>query len=76
METKRIVKDCITGEEFLEDLEPELLAEMAQEAARLASLPTEEELAALAAAKEKTKAALLARLGITEEEAQLLLGGN
>jgi hypothetical protein len=28
------------------------------------------------AAKAATKAALLARLGITEEEAQLLLGGN
>lgn len=31
---------------------------------------------ALALAKKETKTALLGRLGITEEEARLLLGGN
>lgn len=39
-------------------------------------LVTDEAAQAAAAAKAAQKAALLERLGITEEEAQLLLGGN
>lgn len=51
-----------TGEEVIRDLTSEELAEAANVANNTVS-------------KEAAKTALLARLGITAEEAQLLLGG-
>jgi hypothetical protein len=59
-----------TGEEIIRNANAEELAQMeAYQAAQAA-------LAAELAAKAEQKAALLERLGITAEEAQLLLGGN
>jgi hypothetical protein len=64
--------NVITGEETITERD-ETAAEVK------ARLDREAEIAALTAAQAETAAArqaLLARLGITAEEAQLLLGGN
>jgi len=69
---KIIEKDfnVVTGEETIIDRE-----ETAAEAkARLDHAKAVAEAQAVAEAKAKARATLLARLGITEEEAQLLLG--
>jgi hypothetical protein len=62
--------NCETGETTVRDFTAE----------ELAAYKLDEELTAQqeiqAKAKEAAKAALLTRLGITAEEAQLLLGGN
>ena len=59
-----------TGEEIIRDANADELAQMeADQAAQAAQTAAE-------AAKAAEKAALLERLGITAEEAQLLLGGN
>jgi len=59
-----------TGEEIVRDANAEELAQMEIDAATNAAAQAEAE------AKATAKAALLERLGITAEEAQLLLGGN
>lgn len=67
---KKKIVDVLTNEEIVVDLTPEELLEV--EAAQAAA----EAAAARAAAKEAARAELLARLGITADEAKLLLGGN
>jgi hypothetical protein len=59
-----------TGEEIIRDANAEELAQMEADAAEATAQ------AAAEAAKAAEKEALLARLGISAEEAQLLLGGN
>jgi DNA-binding protein YbaB len=59
-----------TGEEIVRDANAEEIAQMQLDATNAAAKETEAE------AKAQAKAALLTRLGITAEEAQLLLGGN
>ena len=59
-----------TGEEIIRDANAEEIEEMEK------AKQYGEELKKAAAQKAADKAALLARLGITAEEAQLLLGGN
>ena len=59
-----------TGEEILRDMNAAELTQLAKEVAEREAIETAE-------AKAKAdKAALFAKLGITEEEAALLLGGN
>ena len=64
------IVNCETGEEIVRDANAEEIAQMEIDAADAAAKKAE------AIAKETAKAALLTRLGITAEEAQLLLGGN
>ncbi len=59
-----------TGEEIIRDANAEELAQMEIDAAKDAARKAEAE------AKATQRAALLSRLGITEEEARILLGGN
>ena len=70
--TKPQVKivNCETGEEIVRDATAEEIAQMQTQAENDAVAKAQAE------AKETAKADLLERLGITEEEAQLLLGGN
>jgi hypothetical protein len=67
--TKPQVKEynCETGEEIIRDANAEEIAQMEIDAQKLASEQAE------AQAKATQKAALLERLGITEDEARLLL---
>ena len=67
----RIEIDCSTGIESIIELTDVEVAEMAAQAAIAEERKAEEE--AAATAKAEAKAALLNRLGITAEEAQLLL---
>ena len=67
----RIEIDCSTGIESIIELTDAEVAEMAAQAAIAEERKAEEE--AQAAAKATAKAALLDRLGITAEEAALLL---
>lgn len=64
---KTIHHDLITGEVTITDYTPEQIAEVE---ARLATIQAEKEAAAKIAA---AKTALLEKLGITEDEAKLLL---
>jgi hypothetical protein len=66
----KLIVNCETGEETLRELNAEELAQQATDKATEAARQTEAE------AKESARQALLSRLGITQEEAQLLLGGN
>jgi DNA-binding protein YbaB len=70
--TKPQVKivNCETGEEIIRDANAEELAQMELDATNEAARKAEAEV------KAQAKAALLTKLGITAEEAQLLLGGN
>jgi hypothetical protein len=70
--TKPQVKivNCTTGEEIIRDANAEELAQMELDAANSLARKAEAE------AKATARAALLERLGITAEEAQLLIGGN
>ena len=70
--TKPQVKiiNCETGEEIIRDANAEELAQMEIDIAEAEATNAEAE------AKATAKAALLERLGITAEEAQLLIGGN
>jgi len=63
--TKVFIHDAATGEELLRDMTPEEMADL--EANKAAS-------EANAAAQTNAKTALLKKLGITAEEAALLLG--
>jgi hypothetical protein len=60
--------NCETGEEIIRDANAEELAQMEADQAAYATQ------AAAEAAKAAEKAALLTRLGITADEAKLLLG--
>ena len=70
--TKPQVKivNCETGEEIVRDATAEEIAQIELDATNAAAEKAE------AAAKESARQALLSKLGITQEEAQLLLGGN
>jgi len=70
--TKPQVKivNCTTGEEIIRDANAAEIAQIEIYAANAEARKAEAE------AKATAKADLLARLGITAEEAQLLLGGN
>jgi hypothetical protein len=70
--TKPMVKihNADTGEIVLREMNTKELAELKLHEAEVATKLQAE------TAKAAEKAALLAKLGITEEEAQLLLGGN
>jgi len=72
MTTKPQVKivNCETGEEIVRDATTEEIAQMEIDAAIGA------EAQAAANAKAAQRRAVLNRLGITEEEARILLGGN
>ena len=59
-----------TGEEIIRDANAEEIAQMEIDAANAATRQAE------AQAKAAQRQALLSRLGITEEEARILLGGN
>jgi len=67
----RIEINCETGVESIIELTDAEIAQMEADAAELAARQHEAE--AKAAADAEAKAALLAKLGITEDEAKLLL---
>jgi len=70
----KLIVNCETGETVERELNAEELAQQEiDEANYLAAKAIAD---AEADAKATAKAALLERLGITEEEAQLLIGGN
>jgi hypothetical protein len=69
--TTAIEVNCATGEVTERPLTTEELAQREADAQALAAAKHEEEVAAAAAAE--AKAALLAKLGITADEAKLLL---
>ena len=62
--------NCTTGEEIVRDATTEEIAQMELDADNIATARAEAE------AKATARAAILDRLGLTAEEAQLLLGGN
>jgi hypothetical protein len=64
------IVNCETGEEIVRDATVEEIAQMQLDAANAAARKAEAE------AKAAQRQALLNRLGITEEEARILLGGN
>jgi hypothetical protein len=66
----KTIINCATGETTERELNAEELAQAAIDEANSQALKAEAE------AKTATRQALLTRLGITEDEAQLLLGGN
>lgn len=70
--TKPIIKlvNATTGEEIEREMNAKELADWKKVIAE------KEALAAAEAVKAADKAALLSKLGITEDEARLLLGGN
>lgn len=72
MADTKIVVNCETGEVQEIELTAEEIATRTAEAAAYAAAEAERE--AEAQAKETEKAALLAKLGITADEAKLLLG--
>jgi hypothetical protein len=67
----KVIIDCSTGEVHEVELTTEEIQE--REDARIAYEAQKAEEATAAALKAEAKAGLLARLGITEEEAELLL---
>lgn len=67
----KVVIDCMTGEQSVVPLTAEELAQL--EADRAANAKAEAEAQAKAEADAIAKAELLAKLGITEEQAKLLL---
>ena len=69
--TTAIEVNCTTGEVVERPLTQDELAQREADAAAFAAKKHEEEVAA--AEKAEAKAALLAKLGITDEEAKLLL---
>jgi hypothetical protein len=66
----KLVINCETGETVERELNAEEIAQQVIDEAEIAVQQAE------AAAKESARQALLTKLGITAEEAQLLLGGN
>ena len=72
MADTKIIVNCETGEVTEMELTAEEVAQRTADAAAYAALEAEKE--AEAEAKATAKAALLTKLGITAEEAALLLG--
>lgn len=72
MADTKIIVNCETGEVTEVELTAEEVAQRTADAAAYAALEAEKE--AEAEAKATAKAALLTKLGITAEEAALLLG--
>jgi hypothetical protein len=72
MADKKIIVNCETGEVSEVELTAEEVAQRAADA--IAAAKAKAEADADAAAKATAKAALLAKLGINAEEAELLLG--
>ena len=73
METlTKIVVDCTTGEQSIVPLTDEEIAQREADAKAYEEAKTAEE--AELAAKAKARQAILDRLGLTEEEAKILLG--
>ena len=72
MAATKIIVNCETGEVTEVELTAEEVAQRTADAAAYAALEAEKE--AEAEAKATAKAALLTKLGITAEEAALLLG--
>ena len=70
--TTKLIVDCSTGITTEVELTAEEIAEREARAAEYAAQKAQEELDK--ASKAEAKAELLERLGITEEEAKLLLG--
>ena len=70
--TTKLIVDCSTGETTEVELTAEEIAEREAMAAEYAAQKAQEELDK--ATKAEAKAELLDRLGITEDEAKLLLG--
>ena len=70
MTSKIKIVDVITGEEIIRDYTSEELLEQQQEQIKVNAHKAEAE------AKATARQAVLDRLGLTAEEAQLLLGGN
>lgn len=68
---EKIIVDCSTGEQTVVPLTAEEIAQREADAQAFADAKAQEE--ADKAAKEAAKADLLAKLGITEDEAKLLL---
>ncbi len=66
----KLIVNCETGEEIVRDATAEEIAQMKLDADNAAARKAEAE------ARESARQALLSKLGITQEEAQLLLGGN
>ena len=66
--------DCTTGELLEKDLTNQELAQFKKDETEFQTRLAAEQ--AEAVARETAKAAVLDRLGITEEEARILLGGN
>jgi hypothetical protein len=64
------IVNCETGEEIVRDANAAEIAQMELDAANATARQAE------ATAKAAQRQALLTKLGITAEEAQLLLGGN
>ena len=64
------IVNCETGEEIVRDANAEELAQIELDATNAAAKQPE------ATAKAAQRQALLTRLGITEEEVRILLGGN
>ena len=62
--------NCETGEEIVRDMTPEELADANERKVKVEAEQAEQ------AAKAQARQALLDKLGITEDEAKLLLGGN
>ena len=62
--------NCTTGEEIVRDATAEEIAQIAKDNTEADARQAEAE------AKAAQRQALLSRLGITEEEARILLGGN
>ena len=70
----KLIINCQTGETIERELNIEELAQQAIDEAAVQTAQAARQ--AEAAAKESARQALLSKLGITQEEAQLLLGGN
>ena len=66
----KLIINCTTGETIERELNAEELAQQAIDETAIAARQAE------ANAKEAQRQAVLNRLGITEEEARILLGGN
>ncbi|NBO78900.1 MAG: hypothetical protein EBV27_04580 [Actinobacteria bacterium] len=66
-----VIIDATTNEVIVNQITPQKVAQLAAEGLRI-----EEERLADIEARKNTKAALITKLGITEEEAQLLWGDN
>jgi acyl-CoA reductase-like NAD-dependent aldehyde dehydrogenase len=70
----KLIVNCETGETVERELNAEELAQQATEEAAVQAAEAARQ--AEAATKAAQRQALLNRLGITEEEARILLGGN